>query len=1004
MSGEPSLARPRVCRAAATCALAGLLLLAMAIRPAVAACGPVPSTYPVYGGSSMSIGNNGKVNGTNISGSGSKSLNPSTGVKGNATQTLPDIDPSVFPTNASTTDVSGASTVTPGSYRDVTVGFLGTTSFTGGTGAVFRFRTLNVSLFGTATLGSGTYYIETVDVAGLSALRVASGATARVYIKTLFDAGNLSTVAAGSGAANLQIYLYNGAQLTTGNNASFEGVIVAPGASTTIDLGNNNSITGALLSGGLVTIGNNATISYDAATRAATGALSTCAAGGSGTISSFSVAIGAASASTCSPKSITLTARDGSSATLTSYTGTVNLSTSTGRGDWSVATGVGTLSNGAANDGAATYTFVAGDAGVVTLALTNASADDLQVVAVDSTASATSATSSTINFRDNAFVLTPDTVQVAGKPQSIGVAMWRKDTTTGNCSIATGYTGTKALDAWLTRDGQDPGGAAPTVGGVSLPASAPATNAGSNNISLVFSAGQATLTLATTDVGKYVLNLRDDTRSFASGVDISGASQSITTRPFALGFTEIKQGGGTCSPAAGSVVCNAGGTATAGAKFVAAGDSFQAAVGAYLWSAADDANNDGVPDAGANVTDNTLAPSFAWTTSLSATTPITPAAGVTGALSGTTGLSQASFSGGRAVASALTYAEVGSVTLQASATNYLGTAGANVTGTSPVVGRFYPGRFYAWPLGSVTAACSAGGFSYMGQSAIGVSIVIEAQSTAGTRTQNYRKPGYAVGAVSIHAENANNGTDLGGRLSGLSPALDWTLGQYAIAAPTSIFARAAAPDGPFDALQLGVTVTDPDGAVLTARNMNPATTGDCAAAGNCTAVAIGAPTKVRFGRLRVQSASGSELLPLTVPLEAQYWNGTGFTRNTSDSCTTIPTGAIALGGYTQRSGTTLSPAPTTVSMAGGAMSGGTKVLTLSAPGSGKGGDAQIVVNLGAGASESLCVPDTFTTTGGNLSWLRGRWCGGSHDRDPAGRVTFGVRRAATAFVYQRENF
>jgi hypothetical protein len=86
------------------------------------------------------------------------------------------------------------------------------------------------------------------------------------------------------------------------------------------------------------------------------------------------------------------------------------------------------------------------------------------------------------------------------------------------------------------------------------------------------------------------------------------------------------------------------------------------------------------------------------------------------------------------------------------------------------------------------------------------------------------------------------------------------------------------------------------------------------------------------------------------------------------------------------------------------MSAGTKVLTLAAPGTGKGGDAQVVVNLGGGASENLCGADTFTTTGGNLSWLRGRWCGDSYDRDPAGRVTFGIRRAATAFVYQRENF
>lgn len=1002
MSREPSLARPRVCRVAATCALTGLLLLAMAICPAVAACGPIPSTYPVYGGASMSIGNNGTVNGTNISGSGSKSLNPSTGVKGNATQALPDLDPSVFPTNVSTTDVSGASTVAPGSYRDVTVNSSSTTSFPGGAGAVYRMRKLTVSGQGTATLGSGTYYIDSADMANLSTLRVATGSTARVYINASFSAGNNSTVDGGSAAANLQIYLYSGAQFSMGNNASFEGVIVAPGSSTAIQFGNSNSITGALLSGGSMQLGNNATISYDAATQAATGALSTCAAGSSGTVSSFSVAIGAASASTCSPKSITLTARDGSGSTLTSYTGTANLSTSTGRGDWSVVTGAGTLNNGAANDGAATYTFAAGDAGVVTLALSNASADDLQVVAVDSTASATSTTSSTINFRDNAFVLTPDTVQVAGKPQSIGVAMWRKDTTTGNCSIATGYTGTRALDAWITRDVQDPGGAAPTVGGASLPASAPATNAGSNNISLAFSAGQATLALATTDVGKYVLNLRDDTRSFASGVDISGATNSITTRPFALGFTEIKQGSGTCSPAAGTATCNTGGTATSGSKFVAAGDTFQATVGGYLWSAADDANSDGVPDSGAVVTDNGLAPSFAWATTIAATTPITPASGITGALGGTTSLAQGGYSGGRATASALTYAEVGSVTLQASATNYLGTTGANVSGTSPTLGRFYPGRFAVLAGSSVAAACPAGGYTYMGQNAMTLSFVLEAQTSGGSRTQNYTTPGYTVGTVASHAENANSGTDLSGRLT--LPGTSWSAGRYIVSTTAAGISRAAAPDGPFDSLLIGVSATDPDGALLAGRDMNPTTAGDCAAAGNCTAVALGTATKARFGRLRLTSTSGSELLPTTVPVEAQYWNGSGFTRHTSDSCTTIPAGAVALGSYVQRSGAVLSPAPTTIAGASGVLSSGTRLLTLSAPGTGKGGDAEVVINLGTTSSENLCGTDTFNSTAGNLAWLRGRWCGSAYDRDPTGRVTFGVRRAASAFVYQRENY
>lgn len=53
----------------------------------------------------------------------------------------------------------------------------------------------------------------------------------------------------------------------------------------------------------------------------------------------------------------------------TDYYGSVRLTTNTGIGDWSLVSGSGTLSNGTVDDGSAIYTFVAGDAGTVILAL-----------------------------------------------------------------------------------------------------------------------------------------------------------------------------------------------------------------------------------------------------------------------------------------------------------------------------------------------------------------------------------------------------------------------------------------------------------------------------------------------------------------------------------------------------------------------------------------------------------------------------------------------------------
>jgi len=982
------------------------LLLALVCTGATvgawAACGNIPSNFPAYGGASLDIGRNGVVNGVSITGTGTKSLDPSTGVKGNTALSLPSFEPATFPANASTTDLSNPTSVAAGSYDEISFGNKRSADFTGGT---YHIRRIDSGGNVTLTLAPGSYFIDDFDNGNNFTLNISPAGVVKLYIQTRFRVGGQANLNVSGAVGNLQIYLYDGAQARFGNRADFVGVLYAPGSSTSVRFGGGdpadaNEITGAIISGGDVDVGNNIGISYDAAAQAAVGAISTCASAGA--VASFGIAIGAAAASTCTPKSITITARDSAGSTITGYTGSVNLTTSTSRGDWALATGAGTLANGAANDGAATYTFAAADNGVVVLNLSNNHADDLTLTAVDASAPSTSTTSATINFRDNAFVFTLDAIQVAGKPQSIGVALWRRDPSTGVCAIATGYSGSKALDAWITRDALDPSGAAPTVGALSLPSAAPAVNAASNNLTLAFSAGTATIGLATTDVGKYAFNLRDDTRSFASGVDISGASSSITTRPFALGFTEVKKGAGTCSPLTGAPICNAGGTATAGAKFVAAGDTFSATVAGYLWSAVDDADANGLPDAGANVTDNGVTPSFAWATTLSATTPITPAGGVTGALGGSTGIAAGSYASGRAVASALTYAEVGSVTLRADAVNFLGTTGVSIAGTSAVVGRFFPGQFALLGGATTTPACVAGGYTYMGQSGITLNFVVEAQSVSGVRTQNYAAPGYTTGSVNAAAENADAGLDLSARLT--LPTSAWVAGRYSISAGLAVFSRAANPDGPYDSLQIGVRVTDPDGALLSARNMNPVTTGDCVAAGTCTAIAVGASTKVRFGRLRIGNANGSELLPLVLPVEAQYWNGIGFTRHTDDSCTTLAAGNIALGPYRQRSGAVVSPTPTAVTVPAGAFTSGTKLLSLSAPGAGKGGTVDIAVNLGASSTENLCIADDFTTSGANLAWLRGRWCGTSYDRDPTARATFGIYRGAAPFVFQRENY
>jgi len=138
-----------------------------------------------------------------------------------------------------------------------------------------------------------------------------------------------------------------------------------------------------------------------------------------------------------------------------------------------------------------------------------------------------------------------------------------------------------------------------------------------------------------------------------------------------------------------------------------------------------------------------------------------------------------------------------------------------------------------------------------------------------------------------------------------------------------------------------------------------------------------------------------------VPLETQYWNGTAFATNSIDNCTTLAAANIGLGNYAGG----LSAGETTVSIAGPFVAG-RKSLAFSAPGAGNRGSVDFVVNLGPTTTIDSCIAwaTTPTPAGANRSYLRGRWCGATHVKDPTGRATFGVFLGADDVIYRRENF
>jgi len=395
---------------------------------------------------------------------------------------------------------------------------------------------------------------------------------------------------------------------------------------------------------------------------------------------------------------------------------------------------------------------------------------------------------------------------------------------------------------------------------------------------------------------------------------------------------------------------------------------------------------------------------------------------------------------GTAAGIVFTYSEVGNFTLRAggvydsgfaavdsavgdctndfSNTLVGGRYGCLIANSAPAgpFGRFTPDHFdVALNVPAFGAAC--GGFSYVGQAFNYTTvpmITVTARNAPGLGnaiTRNYAGPNDGSSWWKITA------TSLTGKTYGqfpASPAL-----TVAPAAPDPVIAPGGDGTGtltfnsgtgfffardtalaPFDAeISLAINVIDADNV---SHAGNPVKFGD-ATAGN--GIAFVTAKAMRFGRLRLQNANGSQLIALSMPVETQYWNGTAFVTNTLDNCTAITSANVGLGNYQGN----LTAGETSVTFVSPLVAGrGT--LRLSAPGSGNNGAVDVVVNLG-----SVTTIDQTTTclswaapapapVGANLSHLRGQWCGSSFDRNPTARATFGVFRNTDRFIYQRENF
>jgi hypothetical protein len=749
----------------------------------------------------------------------------------------------------------------------------------------------------------------------------------------------------------------------------------------------------------------------------------------------YAISVVSATVANCDYAQITITGHDATHNPVVPPAGrSLTLNTSIGSGAWQAGTvaGSGAWTPSGSNNGVATYVWPGGTEQSVTVRLRQTAVTSLNINLNDGFVTEGVGEDPTISFVNSAFRISDGAgnaasigSQIAGKASNVGFGAQtlylqavRTDTNTGACTslYASGTDVSITVGAQCnnpascTQNLTLTSSAASSNTAIFVPSGAYAT---SMNFRFTTANAEAPFALNYADAGQITLLFRGALPSPPANQFITGTSNAFVVRPFGFAFR-----GANASTAASH------GTNQTATVLAAAGDNFTMTLGAYLWANGQDVNNDGIPDAGVNLTGNGLTPNFAATTTVSATANLPGVAlGSMSRASGAATITSAQWSGGSAVINDWQYSEVGNVFLAASASSYLGDATANVAGDSGMdgtgaaggyIGRFRPKQF-AVSGGTLAnrsdlACAPASTFTYMNET-FQLGFTLTAQNAQGSTTQNYTGAYAKLGVTTFSnwSLGARSGTtNLTSRIdSSLAPAGSWSNGVANVTITTDILrALPDNPDGPYAALQLGIAPVDSDTTGMASFNF------DADNNGINERTNLGVTTEARFGRLRLDNALGPETSVLPIPITLEYWNGSGFATNALDSCTTLNSSDIALD-FTPV--TNLIACETRVQAANVAFSSGVGTLALTAPGSGNNGTVLLTANLGTAAGNYCNAASSYVpATNAAKSYLLGRWNDASdpdgnpntlYDDKPTGRAAFGLYGSQPKnFIYFRENY
>jgi MSHA biogenesis protein MshQ len=703
----------------------------------------------------------------------------------------------------------------------------------------------------------------------------------------------------------------------------------------------------------------------------------------------------------CVPETITVNVVDAVAGTpLLNYNSAVQLDAltptggSTGFGTWALVAGSGTLSDGTPGDGTATYTWPLGQSqATFTLYYPQGeSSIDVDVSQISNNTIRDNDAEGLLAFYPNGFTVTaaalanpPGTItqfatnQTAGTDFTLYLAAYGQTPTDPVCGIIETYTGARNVKFWSQYVDPSTGTRNATINGIAAAASEGASVAQP----VTFTNGQASVTAKYKDVGRIRIAMKDDTVVEAAELPsgIAGATANFVLRPYDFLLSGIANSANTQA--------NPQATTASDAVFLAAGAPFRMTVTVR------DAEGATTPNYGRESTPESVR---------LPTQIFAPSGGANPAIGSTVGFG--TFANGVATGTDFTWSEVGIMRAVPGVGDGDYLAAGDVTGpVSEPIGRFIPARLVAAlnaPL--FTTQCAAGAFTYQGQPfgyTTAPVITATAVSVSGSTTTNYTGSFFKMTNTTLTGRSysavGSTLNESGLPATTVDPAIANPSGGVAtltFSAGSGISVVKSTPVAPFNAqVQLAIHVADSDGvvAVGTGPLGNPVTFGSSGG------IAFNNTQQIRYGRARIGTAAGSELVDLAVPMRAEYYlsGAAGFVTNLQDTCSTNV--SLSFTGYTEslNAGETCvrdsgSPGASAVGCAAVSASpfreppvAGDLNLQLAAPGAGNQGSVSI----------RAAVP----------AWLRFDWDGGTAgDEEPTGQATFGIYGGERRMIYTRE--